>query len=353
MGRGARDRTGSSWADRTRRRRLPGRPQARRSGRGGGEHRPGTAGRRQRSRRRARQLQGPPAVGARPPSRPGRRGARGRSDRRRPGASSGRARRARVRPDCAARSDRERIDQVPVEITVAEDRFVAGEESAVVSAIEGRPALPGDKLRRVVESGVHARPTVVKNVEIDGPRGPDRPVRSRLVPVTGHRGGAGHCAGHRQRRRQRPGRPRGGAWHPTAPGPRARGPATLRTGVGRRLPRRLAGPERGRQRLVLPGIAGQVWGLDRGRRVDRAARGRVRDGRDRPDRGLSGGPERPAMRAVLQRAAAPGRPARPGRRRRHDPRLVGELHRLAGLTAGAAPATTPTEPCAWSAAPCG
>ena len=61
--------------------------------------------------------------------------------------------------------DRKRIDLVPVEVTVAADRFVAGEESAVVAALEGRPALPGDKLRRVVDSGVHGRPTVVQNVE--------------------------------------------------------------------------------------------------------------------------------------------------------------------------------------------
>ena len=60
---------------------------------------------------------------------------------------------------------RDRVDQVPVHITIAEERFVAGEESAVVAAIEGRSALPGDKLRRVVESGVHTRPTVVQNVE--------------------------------------------------------------------------------------------------------------------------------------------------------------------------------------------
>jgi NADH:ubiquinone oxidoreductase subunit F (NADH-binding) len=61
--------------------------------------------------------------------------------------------------------DRKRIDLVPIAVTVAEDRFVAGEESAVVAAIEGRPALPRDKLRRVVVCGVHGRPTVVQNVE--------------------------------------------------------------------------------------------------------------------------------------------------------------------------------------------
>jgi NADH:ubiquinone oxidoreductase subunit F (NADH-binding) len=59
----------------------------------------------------------------------------------------------------------ERRDRVPVELVVAPDRFVAGEESAVVSAIEGRAALPRDKRRLIVESGVNGRPTLVQNVE--------------------------------------------------------------------------------------------------------------------------------------------------------------------------------------------
>jgi NADH:ubiquinone oxidoreductase subunit F (NADH-binding) len=43
--------------------------------------------------------------------------------------------------------------------------FVSGEESAVVSRIEGGPALPRDKRQLIVEAGVRGRPTLVHNVE--------------------------------------------------------------------------------------------------------------------------------------------------------------------------------------------
>jgi NADH:ubiquinone oxidoreductase subunit F (NADH-binding) len=72
-----------------------------------------------------------------------------------------------------------RVDRIPVEVVVAgkrrladparvpahEDRFVSGEASAVVSAIEGRAPLPRDKVRRIAVSGVRGRPTLVQNVE--------------------------------------------------------------------------------------------------------------------------------------------------------------------------------------------
>ena len=56
-------------------------------------------------------------------------------------------------------------DRLAVEIAVAPESFVAGEESAVVAAIEGGPARPRDKRRLIVESGVKGAPTLVQNVE--------------------------------------------------------------------------------------------------------------------------------------------------------------------------------------------
>ena len=43
--------------------------------------------------------------------------------------------------------------------------YVAGEETAVVRAIDGGPALPLDKPPRPFESGVEGSPTLVANVE--------------------------------------------------------------------------------------------------------------------------------------------------------------------------------------------
>src|SRR5262249_37082279 len=56
-------------------------------------------------------------------------------------------------------------DRLPVEIVIAPHAFIAGEESAVVSAIEGGPARPRDKRQLVVTAGVRGAPTLVQNVE--------------------------------------------------------------------------------------------------------------------------------------------------------------------------------------------
>lgn len=60
----------------------------------------------------------------------------------------------------AAKTDRHRITAVD-----APDRFVAGEESAVVRRIEGGPASPRDRTVLTTTSGVRGRPTLLNNVE--------------------------------------------------------------------------------------------------------------------------------------------------------------------------------------------
>lgn len=59
------------------------------------------------------------------------------------------------------------VDPCPVEIVVAPDRFLAGQETAVVNTIIGkRAAIPSFQgLRSVRDQGVGGRPTLVQNVE--------------------------------------------------------------------------------------------------------------------------------------------------------------------------------------------
>jgi len=57
------------------------------------------------------------------------------------------------------------LDHLPVSLVAAPARFLAGQESALVSRLSGGAALPAFTPPRVFESGVDGRPTLVQNVE--------------------------------------------------------------------------------------------------------------------------------------------------------------------------------------------
>jgi NADH:ubiquinone oxidoreductase subunit F (NADH-binding) len=56
-------------------------------------------------------------------------------------------------------------DRVTVSVVTAPPRFLAGEETALASRVEGGPALPRFSAQRVFERGVNQAPTLVSNAE--------------------------------------------------------------------------------------------------------------------------------------------------------------------------------------------
>ncbi len=56
-------------------------------------------------------------------------------------------------------------DRTRVDVVCVPDRFLAGEETALVSALGGGHGLPASKPPQVYESGLRGRPTLVQNVE--------------------------------------------------------------------------------------------------------------------------------------------------------------------------------------------
>ena len=65
----------------------------------------------------------------------------------------------------AAIAERRDETEVSLGLVVSPDRFVAGEESALVHLLNGGPAVPTFKRRRPTQAGVEGRPTLVDNAE--------------------------------------------------------------------------------------------------------------------------------------------------------------------------------------------
>ncbi|MGZ4412773.1 MAG: NADH-ubiquinone oxidoreductase-F iron-sulfur binding region domain-containing protein [Gaiellaceae bacterium] len=65
----------------------------------------------------------------------------------------------------SALRDRAGSDQVEIEVVAVPDRFVAGEETALIKVVSGGQALPTATPPRPFERGIAGRPTLVQNVE--------------------------------------------------------------------------------------------------------------------------------------------------------------------------------------------
>jgi NADH:ubiquinone oxidoreductase subunit F (NADH-binding) len=59
----------------------------------------------------------------------------------------------------------ERADAAAIRVVAAGHGFVGGEASAVAAAVQGRRAVPSDRVVRLAERGVRRSPTLVQNVE--------------------------------------------------------------------------------------------------------------------------------------------------------------------------------------------
>ena len=263
-----------------------------------------SAGRRgQRRRGRAGQRQGPAPPPPCPPpgARRRRGGGHGPSGRRGSSSTSAEDSVADVTPRWPS-GERRRIDRCTFEVVVAPDRFLSGQESAVVNTVNGRnPGIPSFvALRPVREQGVAGRPTLVQNVESLA----DVALIARFGPQW-------------FRTRRHPRLPRHGA----GDGDRAVGRtrASSRSRSGRRSAARSAStptgpPDPGRaarrvRRRLAPDGDGTVHALHRGGRPQPRHLDRRRRRRAAADRGLPAGRGAPGSSATW-RARVPASAAR-------------------------------------------
>ena len=199
------------------------------------------------------------------------------------------------------------LGDVPITISQLPRRYVASEETALISWLNGGEAKPTVTPPRPFERGVARRPTLVANVETlahvaliarYGPAwfrqagSPDAP-GTMLVTITG----AVRMPGVFEIEAGTPGRRRAGHGRP----------GSRREPAARRLLRHLA-PGRGhRPPAAVRGRPAARGRVGRGRGAARARGGRLRGRGDRPHPSLPGPAGGPAVRAV------PVRP--PGHRR--------------------------------------
>ena len=108
-----------------------------------------------------------------------------------------------------------------VECVAASDRYLLGEETALLEVVDGRPPFP--RVAPPYRAGVDAGHPVslVNNVETLANVPAHRPRRARGLPVVGHRGVARHDGLHGQRLHRPRRRRRVRARHPAARGARA------------------------------------------------------------------------------------------------------------------------------------
>ena len=212
-----------------------------------------------------------------------------------------------------------------VEVLALPGGFVAGQESALVNQLDGRGVIPLTRWCPVFRRGVDGRPTLVLNAETLAQLALLARIRRRngsaasetpsdpgtfLATISG-------IEPDRAARIRASSRSRAELRCARCP-PRGRHRARPRRGrPGRRLPRCL-GPGHGARRAA-DRPTSRLRGHPRGRRAPRARPGRLPAAAWRRPSPLPRRAERPAVRALRQRAAADGGDAAPTGRRR-EPR---------------------------------